>query len=111
MSTEPKKDFVTQFPPQITERYELVRELGQGAYGFVCAAKNRQTNQDVAVKKITKIFDKEIFAKRAMRELKLLKHFNGHENITCVYDMDLANPVDFNEMYLFLFDVDFWFRN
>jgi hypothetical protein len=33
------------------------------------------------VKKITKIFEKEIFAKRALREIKLLKHFSGHENV------------------------------
>lgn len=42
------------------------------------------TGQEVAVKKITKIFEKDIFAKRALRELKLLKHFNNHENV-CVF--------------------------
>jgi mitogen-activated protein kinase 7 len=47
---------------------------------------------------VTKIFDKSILAKRAMRELKLLKHFNGHENITSILDMDVADASNYNEM-------------
>lgn len=45
------------------------------------AAKDVETGQEVAIKKVTKIFDKPILAKRALRELKLLVHFNGHENV------------------------------
>ncbi|KAJ3303560.1 Mitogen-activated protein kinase [Kappamyces sp. JEL0829] len=87
-----------QFPPQITSRYccrlehglcsnryEIIKELGQGAYGYVCAARDKLSGREVAVKKVTKIFEKEIFAKRALRELKLLKHFNGHENVGLKY--------------------------
>ncbi|KAJ3268165.1 Mitogen-activated protein kinase 14 [Terramyces sp. JEL0728] len=94
--TNPKMNF----PPQLNARYEITRELGQGAYGYVCAAKNRATGQEVAVKKVTKIFDKDILAKRAIREVKLLKHFNGHENITSLFDIDLEDPQNFNEIYL-----------
>lgn len=50
------------------------------------AAKNIQTGQEVAIKKVTKIFDKPILAKRALRELKLLVHFNGHENVHKIYN-------------------------
>jgi mitogen-activated protein kinase 7 len=39
-----------------------------------------------------------VFAKRALREIKLLKHFSGHDNITAVHDMDLEDPSNFNEM-------------
>ncbi|KAI8893078.1 kinase-like domain-containing protein, partial [Globomyces pollinis-pini] len=88
------------FPPQLEERYEILRELGQGAYGLVCAARNKLTGQEVAVKKVTKIFDKDILAKRALREVKLLKHFNGHENITALFDVDLQDPNDYNEIFL-----------
>ncbi|KAI8811258.1 kinase-like domain-containing protein [Cladochytrium replicatum] len=89
-----------QFPPVIERRYKIQRELGQGAYGLVCAAKNIETGQEVAIKKVTKIFDKSILAKRALRELKLLKHFSGHENITGLLDMDLADMNNFNEIFL-----------
>jgi len=88
------------FPPDLQKKYQITRELGQGAYGIVCAAKNIQTGQEVAIKKVTKIFEKPILAKRALRELKLLVHFNGHENITSIIDMDIANPDDYNEIYL-----------
>ncbi|KAJ3237763.1 Mitogen-activated protein kinase [Chytriomyces hyalinus] len=105
-------------------RYQLQRDLGQGAYGVVCAAKNLQTGQDVAIKKVLKVFEKSILAKRALREIKLLKHFNGHENvcalcppqcltltlilfvpapfaqITGLLDMDISDVNNFNEIYL-----------
>ncbi|KAI9350780.1 kinase-like domain-containing protein [Obelidium mucronatum] len=81
-------------------RYQLQRDLGQGAYGVVCAAKNIQTGQDVAIKKVLKVFEKSILAKRALREIKLLKHFNGHENITGLLDMDISDVNNFNEIYL-----------
>lgn len=47
------------------------------------SAKSIETGQEVAIKKVTKIFDKPILAKRALREIKLLRHFNGHENVCC----------------------------
>ncbi|ORY27862.1 Pkinase-domain-containing protein [Rhizoclosmatium globosum] len=78
----------------------MQRDLGQGAYGVVCAAKNLQTGQDVAIKKVLKVFEKSILAKRALREIKLLKHFNGHENITGLLDMDISDVNNFNEIYL-----------
>lgn len=81
-------------------RYQLIRELGQGAYGVVCAAKSVETGQDVAIKKVLKVFEKSILAKRALREIKLLRHFNGHENITGLLDMDIADVTNFNEIYL-----------
>ena len=85
----------------VDERYNVTKELGQGAYGIVCAAVNTQTNEGVAIKKVTNIFSKKILAKRALREIKLLQHFRGHRNITCLYDMDIPRPDSFNEAYIY----------
>ncbi|PKS05821.1 hypothetical protein jhhlp_007650 [Lomentospora prolificans] len=85
----------------VDERYTVTKELGQGAYGIVCAAVNNQTNEGVAIKKVTNVFSKKILAKRALREIKLLQHFRGHRNITCLYDMDIPRPDNFNETYLY----------
>ncbi|KAJ9051427.1 mitogen activated protein kinase 2 [Entomophthora muscae] len=63
----------------IDQKYIFVRELGQGAYGVVCAARSVATGEEVAVKKVTKVFEKALLTKRALREIKLLRHFNGHE--------------------------------
>ncbi|KAM5433171.1 mitogen-activated serine/threonine-protein kinase [Microsporum ferrugineum] len=90
----------------VDERYNVTKELGQGAYGIVCAASNVQSNEGVAIKKVTNVFSKRILAKRALREIKLLQHFRGHCNtdelqITCLYDMDIPRPDNFNEVYLY----------
>ncbi|KAI4255470.1 MAG: hypothetical protein LQ352_002563 [Teloschistes flavicans] len=85
----------------VDERYNVTKELGQGAYGIVCAATNNQTGEGVAIKKVTNVFSKKILAKRALREIKLLQHFRGHRNITCLYDMDIPRPDNFNETYLY----------
>ncbi|PWY88494.1 mitogen-activated protein kinase spm1 [Aspergillus heteromorphus CBS 117.55] len=85
----------------VDERYTVTKELGQGAYGIVCAATNGQTGEGVAIKKVTNVFSKKILAKRALREIKLLQHFRGHRNITCLYDMDIPRADNFNETYLY----------
>lgn len=54
----------------------------------VCSAcRDSEASINVAIKKINKIFDKRILAKRTLRELKLLRHFNSHEN---VFDCQVA---------------------
>lgn len=84
----------------IDRRLQLTRQVGRGAYGIVCAAKC-ENSPGVAIKKITNIFSKEILCRRALREIKLLMHLRGHKNITCLYDMDIVNPMTFNEVYLY----------
>ncbi|GAA5925261.1 mitogen-activated serine/threonine-protein kinase SLT2 [Sporobolomyces koalae] len=88
-------------PFLVDSNYEFVKELGQGAYGVVCSAKNKLTGDSIAIKKVTKVFQKKILTKRALRELKLLHHFRGHKNITCLYDLDLVDPVGFDSVYLY----------
>jgi serine/threonine protein kinase len=85
----------------LPDGYEFKRHLGSGAYGTVCACANTKTGEDVAVKRISKVFDRKILTKRTLREIKLLRHFAGHENITCVYDIfKLGEGNDFNEVYM-----------
>jgi serine/threonine protein kinase len=67
----------------VDARYNVTKELGQGAYGIVCAAQaGHDPKEQVAVKKITNVFSKQILAKRALREIKLLQHFRGHRNVS-----------------------------
>jgi len=39
----------------VDSEYQFVKELGQGAYGCVVAAKHRRTGEGCAIKKITNI--------------------------------------------------------
>ena len=38
---------------KIDKKYAPIKALGKGAYGVVCAAKNKETGGKVAIKKIT----------------------------------------------------------
>ncbi|KAF8320411.1 kinase-like protein [Clavulina sp. PMI_390] len=87
----------------IDSEYEYVKDLGQGAYGCVIAARHRRSGEGCAIKKITNINSKRILTKRCLREIRLLHHFRGHKNITCLYDMDIIFDVhgDFHEVYCY----------
>ncbi|ODV86899.1 hypothetical protein CANARDRAFT_6469 [[Candida] arabinofermentans NRRL YB-2248] len=90
----------------VDKRFQLIKGLGQGAYGIVCSAKYVEAEDgggNVAIKKVTNIFSKKILCKRALREIKLLRHFRGHKNITCLYDLDIVPDAsgNFNEIYLY----------
>lgn len=100
---------------KIEDKYRFRREIGRGAYGSVwyaiykCrSAREIATNADVAIKKIgQRNFDETILAKRALRELKLLRHLNGHDNVANFIDCDVdmpGNPL-FTELY-FIFNKD-----
>ena len=75
----------------VEAKYNLLKQIGQGAYGVVCSCKD--TSKDpkdefykVAIKKVPNAFEDLIDAKRILREIKLLKFFN-HENIVTLLDI------------------------
>ncbi|OZJ05242.1 hypothetical protein BZG36_02294 [Bifiguratus adelaidae] len=84
----------------LNPRYNIIRAVGQGAYGTVCSAVDTRTNECVAIKKVSRIFDKPILTKRCLREIKLLQHFNGHSNIIGILDMDIPDKDNFKDVYL-----------
>lgn len=105
----------------INKQYKIIRKVGAGSYGSVCSALNVNTNEGkekeccsflfvltlitllntvVAIKKCRHVFDKKLIAKRCLREIRLLQHFNGHPRIIDLKDMDIVDPERFNEVYL-----------
>ncbi|KAL2938204.1 Mitogen-activated protein kinase 3 [Bienertia sinuspersici] len=56
-----------------------IMPIGRGAYGIVCSVLNTETKEMVAMKKIANAFDNYMDAKRTLREIKILRHFD-HEN-------------------------------
>ncbi|OZJ06043.1 hypothetical protein BZG36_01145 [Bifiguratus adelaidae] len=65
------------------------------------AAQDKTTGEKVAIKKVCKLFERPILTKRALRELVLLQHFNGHKNITGLLDVNIVDYSNFNELYLY----------
>ena len=86
----------------IDTRYNMIRTIGTGAYGTVISASDSKQDRKVAIKMIPRAFNDEIDAKRILREIKLMKHFQ-HENIVGILDMMPPHAKfveDFNDVYI-----------
>lgn len=82
-------------------RYELIKPIGQGAYGIVCSAVDKATGENVAIKKIANIIDNDTDCKRTLREMRLLRHFR-HENVIGIKDVYVPaadGPTGFTDVY------------
>ncbi|KAG5440810.1 hypothetical protein PCK2_000109 [Pneumocystis canis] len=66
--------------------YERIGQVGEGTYGKVYKARNRITNELVALKKIRMEYEKNGFPITAMREIKLLQSLK-HPNVVCLLEM------------------------
>lgn len=91
----------TQF--NLPPRYAPIRVIGQGAFGCVCSAKDNLTGESVAVKKITNCFTNLTDTKRIIREVKLLRHLRGHENIISlknIFPDPAKTATSYEEIYL-----------
>ena len=86
----------------LDKRYQDLRPIGDGSYGFVASGVDRISGEKVAVKKIRDVFADVVDAKRILRELKLLNHFSKHENIISVYDIMAVEPdtIKFDDIYI-----------
>ena len=60
------------------DRYKITKTLGDGTYGSVVKAINKQTNEEVAIKKMKKKFYscEECMALREIKSLRKLNHIN-----------------------------------
>ena len=65
----------------VLKRYQLLNKQGKGAYGVVFKAKDKKTNEIVALKKNFDAFQNSTDSQRTYREVMLLQELNGHENI------------------------------
>ncbi|KAL8611253.1 hypothetical protein ACOMHN_013684 [Nucella lapillus] len=72
---------------EVPQKYQRLAPLGNGAYGQVASAEdNSRPKAKVALKKLARPFQNEIFAKRCYREIRMLRHFD-HENIINLVDL------------------------
>ncbi|XP_057526267.1 mitogen-activated protein kinase 3-like [Amaranthus tricolor] len=86
---------------EVTTKYRPpIMPIGRGAYGIVCSVLNSETKEMVAMKKIANAFDNYMDAKRTLREIKILRHFD-HENIIGLRDV-VPPPLrrEFNDVYV-----------
>jgi serine/threonine protein kinase len=86
----------------IDERYHSLHAIGDGSYGFVVSAIDHVTGLKVAIKKVIDAFNDAVDAKRILREMKLLRHLGGHENVVTIYDIMVypQGTINFSDIYI-----------
>jgi len=77
---------------KVGPRYKCMKYLGEGAYGVVVEALDKQTNDKVAIKKISP-FEHQTFCQRTLREMRILRSLQ-HENIIDIKDFICEKTVD-----------------
>uniref|UniRef100_A0A8C8AA50 Mitogen-activated protein kinase 15 n=1 Tax=Otus sunia TaxID=257818 RepID=A0A8C8AA50_9STRI len=78
---------VPEVEAPVSQKYEIKRRLGKGAYGIVWKAVDRRTGEIVAVKKIFDAFRNRTDAQRTFREIMFLQEFGEHPNIIKLLDV------------------------
>ena len=83
----------------LEKRYSVLDYLGSGAYGVVCAAFDKKNSEYVAVKKCKKIFHSRTMAKRALREMRILRLLQ-HDNVISIKRvLQSGKDASFREVY------------
>uniref|UniRef100_A0A673MG10 Stress-activated protein kinase JNK n=1 Tax=Sinocyclocheilus rhinocerous TaxID=307959 RepID=A0A673MG10_9TELE len=85
----------------VLRRFQQLRAIGSGAQGIVCSALDTVLGIQVAVKKLSRPFQNQTHAKRAYRELVLLKCVN-HKNIIRLLNVFTPQKSleEFQDLYL-----------
>jgi len=93
---------------EVDSRYTNPLFIGCGAYGCVCVAEDKKAGGTVAIKKIFNIQGMDATdATRTLREIKVLRHVYGHQNIISLSSVGAPyNVENLNELYLFIRSFD-----
>ncbi len=77
--------------------------VGKGAYGVVVSAVDETETEEefskVAIKKIDKIFEHSVYAKRCLRELKILRLLQ-HSNIIGIKEVLMPEKIEYEDVYV-----------
>ena len=79
------QNFIRESNNDPTEKYEIINQIGQGGFGNVLLAKNKQNNHQVAIKRIIKENAKSIDGLSFTNEIEVLKKLT-HPNITKILE-------------------------
>lgn len=86
---------------RILRRYTNLRPIGSGAQGFVCAAFDCFTGNNVAIKKLSRPFQNVTHAKRAFREFSIMKLVNHKNIISLLNAFTPSKTIDeFTDVYI-----------
>ena len=78
------------------DNYDLGEVIGEGTFGQVFKATDKRTNHIVALKKVRQEKEKEGFPLTTVREIKILRQLNEHQNIIKLREI-VSDPLDVND--------------
>jgi len=91
---------------EVTSRYSIEELIGMGSHGHVVRAVNRETGRQVAIKYIWNVFSGNYPAKKAIREIAILRHMRDMEGSKFVCHLhEVIAPPNFDtpeNNYLFM---------
>ncbi|TMW55674.1 hypothetical protein Poli38472_010556 [Pythium oligandrum] len=90
----------------VDPKYKPIDAIGQGSYGVVCSVRNAETNEKLAIKKITPMAGDEWDATHTLREIRLMRCLGAHENIISLKDLSMCEEKDELYMMMELADTD-----
>lgn len=85
---------------KLNSDYALVKIIGSGGNGVVFSARNKHTGKNVAIKKLSQVCAMPEVGRRALREIKLLRHLSSHENIATLEEVIKSLDPNFDDVYL-----------
>ncbi|KAF4150372.1 Protein kinase domain [Phytophthora infestans] len=90
----------------VDPKYKPIDAIGQGSYGVVCSVRNTETDEKLAIKKITPMAGDEWDATHTLREIRLMRCLGAHENIISLKDLSMCKDKDELYMMMELADTD-----
>lgn len=92
---ERKSEEIEGIDSQLTRRYDIIKKIGKGAYGVVWKAIDKNSGQNVALKKVFGAFQNETDAQRTYREITFLRQLRSHPFIVGLLQVHRAeNDLD-----------------
>jgi serine/threonine protein kinase len=86
---------------EIYKKYEKIEKIGQGAFGIIYKARNRETKELVAIKEIPLIeLENMNLKEETEKEIKFMQIFNNNNNSVKIYDKYEQNNTMFIVMDL-----------
>ncbi|KAL4129194.1 hypothetical protein PRIC2_005205 [Phytophthora ramorum] len=90
----------------VDPKYQPIDAIGQGSYGVVCSVRNTETDEKLAIKKITPMAGDEWDATHTLREIRLMRCLGAHENVISLKDLSMCKEKDELYMMMELADTD-----
>jgi serine/threonine protein kinase len=83
----------------IDQRYSKLKPLDT-SYAFRVSAVDSISGRKVSIKKIKDLFVDSLDVQRILRDLQILKHLNGHENILAILDLMCKEDKYVDDLYI-----------